>query len=183
MTAAVPDVTALPSTPVSARWHRLAFWLALDDQPGWACPVLLAITGSVGDPHHVEGATYLEGYYAAAVRSMSMSWHNFFFAAFDPAGTVSLDKLPGRILDQALSVRAFGVNAWAMVLPQVLEGACSILVLYRIVRRLCGPMAGLVAAFVMAVSPATVALNRGNISDTLMVLLLLLAADAVVRGH
>ncbi|MGA3147910.1 MAG: glycosyltransferase family 39 protein [Acidimicrobiales bacterium] len=128
------------------------------------------------------GATYLEGYYAAAVRSMSMSWHNFFFAAFDPAATVSLDKLPGAFWIQALSVRAFGVNAWAIVLPQVLEGACSILVLYRIVRRLSGPMAGLMAAFVMAVSPATVALNRGNISDTLMVLLLLLAADAVVAA-
>jgi 4-amino-4-deoxy-L-arabinose transferase-like glycosyltransferase len=113
---------------------------------------------------------------------MSMSWHDFFFAAFDPAGTVSLDKLPGAFWIQALSVRAFGVNAWAIVLPQVLEGACSVLVLYRIVRRLCGPIAGLVAAFVLAVSPATVTLNRGNISDTLMVLLLLLAADATVAA-
>ena len=34
-------------------------------------------------------------YYAAAVRSMSMNLHNFIFAAFDPAGTVSTDKLPG----------------------------------------------------------------------------------------
>ncbi len=128
------------------------------------------------------GATYLEGYYAAAVRSMSMSWHDFFFAAFDPAGTVSVDKLPGAFWLQALSVRAFGVNAWAIVLPQVVEGACSVLVLYRIVRRLCGPVAGLAAAIVMAVSPVTVALDRGNISDTLMVLLLLLAADATVAA-
>jgi hypothetical protein len=37
----------------------------------------------------------LEFYYAAAVRSMSGSWHNFIFGAFDPAGTISLDKLPG----------------------------------------------------------------------------------------
>ncbi|MGP0110799.1 MAG: ArnT family glycosyltransferase [Acidimicrobiales bacterium] len=124
--------------------------------------------------------TYLEGYYAAAVRSMSMSWHNFFLGAFDPVATVTLDKLPGAFWVQALSVRAFGVHTWAIVLPQVVEGVLPVLVLYRIVRRLCGPAAGLLAAIVLALSPATVALDRGNISDTLMVLFLLLAADSVV---
>ena len=86
---------------------------------------------------------------------MSMSWHNFFFAAFDPAGTVTLDKLPGAFWIQALSVRMFGVHTWAIVLPQVVEGVLSVLVLYRIVRRLCGPVAGLLAAIVLALSPAT----------------------------
>ena len=38
---------------------------------------------------------------------------------------------------------------------------------------------GALAQAVVAVSPATVALNRGNISDSLMILLLVLAADAV----
>ena len=33
-------------------------------------------------------------YYAAAVRSMGMSFANFFFAAFDPAGYVAVDKPP-----------------------------------------------------------------------------------------
>ena len=45
------------------------------------------------------GRDPLEIYYAAAVRSMSMSWHNFIYGAFDPAGTVTLDKLPGALLD------------------------------------------------------------------------------------
>ena len=76
----------------------------------------------------------------------------------------------------------FGVHTWAIVLPQVVEGVLSVLVLYRIVRRLCGPVAGLLAAIVLALSPATVALNRGNISDSLMVLLLLLAADSAVAA-
>ena len=30
-------------------------------------------------------------YYAAAVKSMLQSWHNFFFAAFEPGGSVSVD--------------------------------------------------------------------------------------------
>jgi len=124
----------------------------------------------------------LEIYYAAAVRSMSTSWHDFVFASFDPAGTISVDKLPGAFWVQALSVRVFGLHAWAIVAPQVIEGMASVLVLYRVVRRLSGPLAGIVAATVLVLSPATVLLNRGNVPDTLMVLLLLLAADATVSA-
>jgi len=110
---------------------------------------------------------------------MSMSWHNLIFGAFDPAGTVTLDKLPGAFWVQALAVRVFGFHNWAIVLPQAVEGVLTVLVLYRAVARLAGPTAGLVAAVVLAISPATVALNRGNISDSLMILLLVLGADAV----
>ncbi|MGP8060043.1 MAG: ArnT family glycosyltransferase [Acidimicrobiales bacterium] len=163
------------------RWaRRLVFWRSPDDQPAWARPILLAIALLSAALYSWRAGTYLEGYYAAAVRSMSMSWHNFFFAAFDPAGTVTLDKLPGAFWLQALSVRVFGLSTWAIDLPQILEGVASVLVMYRISRRLSGPVAGILAALVLAISPATVVLNRGNISDTLMILLLLLAADAVV---
>ncbi len=125
------------------------------------------------------GQGTLEYYYGAAVRSMSLSWHNFIFGAFDPAGNITLDKLPGAFWLQALSVRAFGFHPWALALPQVIEGIVTVLVLYRAVARLAGPAAGLIASLVLAVSPATVALDRGNISDSLMILLLVLAADAV----
>jgi 4-amino-4-deoxy-L-arabinose transferase-like glycosyltransferase len=125
------------------------------------------------------GQGTLEYYYAAADRSMSMSWHNFIFGAFDPAGTITLDKLPGAFWIQALSVRAFGMHPWALVLPQAVEGVLTVLVLYRAVARLAGPTGGLIAALILALSPATVALDRGNISDSLLILLLVLAADAV----
>ncbi|MGH3168747.1 MAG: ArnT family glycosyltransferase, partial [Trebonia sp.] len=78
----------------------------------------------------------LEFYYAAAVRSMSLSWHNFIFGALDPAGTVSLDKLPGAFWIQALAVRAFGFHPWVIILPQAAEGVLTVLVLYRAVSRL-----------------------------------------------
>jgi 4-amino-4-deoxy-L-arabinose transferase-like glycosyltransferase len=121
----------------------------------------------------------LEYYYAAAVRSMSSSWHDFIFAAVDPAGTITLDKLPGAFWIQALAVRAFGLHTWVIILPQAVEGVLTVLVLYCAVSRLAGPAAGLIAALAIAVSPATVALNRGNISDSLMILLLVLAAESV----
>jgi 4-amino-4-deoxy-L-arabinose transferase-like glycosyltransferase len=120
----------------------------------------------------------VEPFYGAAARSMAESWHDFIFGAFDPAGTVTVDKLPGELWVQALSLRVFGFHIWALVLPQVVEGVLTILVLYRAVRRLAGPAAGLIAAAVLAVTPITVLLSRGNVSDSLLILLLVLAADA-----
>jgi 4-amino-4-deoxy-L-arabinose transferase-like glycosyltransferase len=140
------------------------------------------IAGVTGVLYGWQATGNLEIYYAAGVRSMSMSWHAFFFGAFDPRATVSLDKLPGAFWVQALSARLFGFSAAAIVAPQVVEGVLTVLVLFRAVRRLAGPLAGVVAAAVLALAPATVALNRGNISDTLMVLLLVLAADATVTA-
>ncbi len=177
------DVPAHTSRTADQQWpRRLMFWLSPEDQPGWARPVLLLVAILSVVLSTWRAGTYLELYYAAAVRSMSMSWHNFFFAAFDPAGTVTLDKLPGAFWVQALSVRIFGVHTWAIILPQVVEGALSVLVIYRIVRRLSGAGAGVIAAAILALSPANVALDRGNISDTLMILLLLLGANSAVTA-
>jgi 4-amino-4-deoxy-L-arabinose transferase-like glycosyltransferase len=159
-----------------------AWWRSAAGEPAWARPLLIALTAIAGLGYAWNATGNLEVYYAAAVRSMSMSWHNFFFAAFDPAGTVTVDKLPGAFWAQALSVRVFGVHAWAIVAPQVVEGMASVLVLYRVVRRLTDPRAGILAAAVLVLSPATVALNRGNVPDTLMILIVLLAADATIRA-
>ncbi|GAA1952052.1 glycosyltransferase family 39 protein [Kitasatospora viridis] len=124
----------------------------------------------------------LETYYAAGVRSMAGSWHAFFYDAFDPQATVTLDKLPGAFWVQALSVRIFGYSVRAMVLPQVVEATLSVLVLYRAVRRVGGAGPALIAAAVLAASPVTLASTRGNLSEPLYLLLLLLAADAVLRA-
>ena len=175
-----PDVTAGPATQAPAERDDVA-WLR---RPAWLRRCTLGLIAGLAGLSYAWalGQDPLEPYYAAAVRSMSMSWHNFIYGAFDPAATISLDKLPGAFWIQALAVRAFGVHAWVIVAPQVIEGVLTVLVLYRAVQRLAGPSAGLIAAAVVAVSPATVALNRGNISDSLMILLLVLAADAVAAA-
>jgi 4-amino-4-deoxy-L-arabinose transferase-like glycosyltransferase len=157
-------------------------WISPDGQPPWARPALLLTAVVAGLLYGWQATGNLEIYYAAGVRSMSMSWHDFFFAALDPRGTVSLDKLPGAFWVQALSARLFGFSPAAIVAPQVVEGVITVLVLFRAVRRLAGPAAAVIAAAGLALAPATVALNRGNISDTLMVMLLVLAADATVTA-
>lgn len=124
----------------------------------------------------------LEPYYAAAVRAMASNWHAFLFGAFDPAATVTMDKLPGSFWVQALLVRALGPAPWVMVAPQVVEMTAAVVVLALAVRALAGPTAGLVAAFVLALSPAAVAVGRGNVADPLMILLLVAATWAVARA-
>jgi 4-amino-4-deoxy-L-arabinose transferase-like glycosyltransferase len=159
------------------------FWRSPPDQPPWARPALLAIAAvaAVGYAWGLNGDS-LEAFYGAAARSMSASWHDFFFGAFDPLGTVTVDKLPGALWPQALSLRVFGFHVWAIVLPQAIEGTIAILVLYRAVRRLAGPVGAIAAAAVLATSPVTMALNRGNVSDSLLILLTVLAADATVSA-
>ena len=161
-------------------WGR-SRWDSGEPQPAWARPALLVIAAAAAWSYawRATRPVNIEIYYAAAVRSMSMSLPNFFFGAFDPARTITVDKLPGAFWLQAISAALFGAHAWSLVLPQVIEGTATVLVLYRAVRRQAGPAAGLIAAGILAISPATVALNRGNISDTLMILLGVLAADSV----
>src|SRR5580698_3822571 len=155
-TGPVPEMKATPETapaPASGapRWGRfLTPWRSPADQPGWARPALLAIAAVavVAYGWGMAGAS-VEPFYGAAARSMSQSWHDFVFGAFDPAGIVTVDKLPGALWVQALSLRVFGFHIWALVLPQVVEGVLTTLVLYRAVRRLAGPAAGLTAAAVL----------------------------------
>jgi 4-amino-4-deoxy-L-arabinose transferase-like glycosyltransferase len=79
---------------------------------------------------------FITPYYMVGVRSMMVSWHNFFFNAFDPAGFVSIDKPPLAFWAQTLSAELFGFSPSSILLPQALEGLVSVLVLYHLVRRL-----------------------------------------------
>src|SRR5580658_7951958 len=156
-----------PSRPKRA----LHFWRSPPGQPAWARPALLAVTALAGLAYawNIE-STYLEPFYGGTARSMALSWHNFFFGSADPWGTVSVDKLPGAHWVQALSLRIFGFHLWAIVLPQVIEGTLTVLVIFRAVRRVAGSTAALGAAVVLALSPVVVLLDRGNVSDSLLIL-------------
>jgi 4-amino-4-deoxy-L-arabinose transferase-like glycosyltransferase len=121
-------------------------------------------------------------YYAAAVKSMLTSWHNFFFVAFEPGGSVTVDKPPLGFWVQAVSAYFLGVNGFALAFPQALAGTLSIPVLYHLVRKYFGIGAGLVAALVLALVPVTIATERNNTIDGLLVFVLLLAAWAFLTA-
>jgi 4-amino-4-deoxy-L-arabinose transferase-like glycosyltransferase len=121
-------------------------------------------------------------YYLAGVRSMLQSWHNFFFNAFDPAGFVSLDKPPVAFWLQTASAALLGFNRFAVPLPQAIAGTAAVALLYWLVRRRFGIAAGLLAALFLALTPVSVAVDRSNNTESLLVLVLLLAAWAFFTG-
>lgn len=69
-----------------------------------------------------------------------------------------------------------------MLLPRAFEMTAAVVVLALAVRALAGGATGLVAALVLALSPAAVAVGRGNVADPLMILLLVAATWAVARA-
>lgn len=121
-------------------------------------------------------------YYSAAVRSMSDSWHNFFYGSFDAAGVMTVDKPPLALWVQALSVRAFGFSSAAILVPQALMGVASAVLVYDLTRRAFGRVAGSAAGFIFALTPITAAIFRHNNPDALLVLLSVAALWFVIRG-
>ena len=125
---------------------------------------------------------YANTYYAGAVRSMLKSWHNFFFVSFDPGGLVSVDKPPLALWLEAASAKLFGYSGFTILLPEALAGVLAVWVLYLLVARYFGRVAGVVAALALAVSPVSVSINRDNNPDALLALLLVLAAYVGARA-
>jgi 4-amino-4-deoxy-L-arabinose transferase-like glycosyltransferase len=146
-----------------------------------ALAAILAVAGCL-DFLQLSREGYANSYYAAAVKSMLQSWHNFFFVSFDPGGFVTVDKPPLGFWIQTASARLFGFHGWSILLPQALAGVLSALVLFLLVRRAFGPVAGLLAALALAVSPISVVANRNNTIDSLLVLTVLLATWAVLEA-
>src|SRR5437016_6158443 len=79
------------------HWHRLALSAIL----ALAAVLNFWALASLG---------YANAYYAAAVKSMLQSWHNFFFVAFDPGGFVTIDKPPLGFWIQTASAKLFGFS-------------------------------------------------------------------------
>ncbi|MEW5868177.1 MAG: glycosyltransferase family 39 protein [Chloroflexota bacterium] len=125
---------------------------------------------------------YGNHYYTAAVVAMLKSWHNFFFVAAEPGGSVTVDKPPVGLWLQTISAKLLGVSGFSVLLPQLLAGVLSVLVLYYLVRRSHGVVAGLLAGLALAITPVAVATDRNNTMDSLLILVLLLAAWAFIKA-
>src|SRR5512146_2565290 len=99
-----------------------------------AAGLRFANLGALGEANH---------YYAAAVKSMLQSWHNLFFVAAEPGGSVSVDKPPVGLWIQTAFAFFLGVNTLGLLLPEILAGIACVVLVYHLVRRSFGPAAGL----------------------------------------
>lgn len=107
-------------------------------------------------------------FYDAAVRSMGLSWHNFFFGALDPSGKLAIDKPPVDLWLQVASTKLLGFNHSALALPEALGGIAAVALLYAAVTRVCGRMAGGIASLALAVLPIAVLTSRSDTMDSVM---------------
>jgi 4-amino-4-deoxy-L-arabinose transferase-like glycosyltransferase len=121
-------------------------------------------------------------YYSAAVRSMAGSWHDFLYGSFDAKGLMTVDKPPAALWVEALSVKLFGFNSLAILVPQALMGTASVGVLYDLTRRRFGRAAGTLAGLALALTPVVVAISRHNNPDALLVLCTVGALWCFVRA-
>jgi 4-amino-4-deoxy-L-arabinose transferase-like glycosyltransferase len=154
---------------LGAHWHRVALLVVT---------ALSAALNFIG----LSREGYNNEFYAAAVKSMSESWHNFFFNSFDPGGFVTIDKPPLGFWFQVASVKLFGFSGVSLLIPQALAGVLSVLLLCHLVARTFGRPAGLLAALALAITPISVVTSRNNTIDSTLVLFLLLGAWAVLRA-
>lgn len=156
------------------RWRGLTFNRA----------VLLALMALSAGLHfyNIQAIGDANMYYTAAVKAMLQSWHNFFFVAAEPGGSVTVDKPPLGLWIEAAFALALGVNGFAVSLPNILAGIFGVPLLYALVKRPMGTLAGLVAAAVFAITPVVIGTDRNNTMDGMLVFTLLLATWAFITA-
>lgn len=152
--------------------------------PRWVRPALVGLLLATGLLYlwGLGASGWGNAFYAAAAQAGSESWKAFFYGSSDAANSITVDKTPASLWLTALSVRVFGLNSWSILVPQALLGVASVGVLHAAVRRWHGPVAGLVAGAVLAVTPVATLMYRFNNPDALLVFLLIAAAYATVRA-
>ncbi|MFD0822914.1 glycosyltransferase family 39 protein, partial [Micromonospora zhanjiangensis] len=152
--------------------------------PRWVRPALVGLLVATGLLYlwGLSASGWANSFYSAAVQAGSVSWKALFFGSSDAGNSITVDKTPAALWVMALSVRVFGLNSWAILVPQALAGVASVGVLFATVRRWYGPAAGLLAGTVLAVTPVATLMFRFNNPDALLVLLLVAGAYATVRA-
>src|SRR2546426_5515990 len=169
--------------PGLANWlQRLVRGRA--DEASWVRPAQLGLAALAAVRYfaNLTVSGYANTYYSAAALAASKSWSAWFFGSFDAANFITLDKPPLGTMLMGLSVRLFGLSSWSILLPEALAGVATVALLFLVVRRSFGPVAAVLAALVMALTPAAVLIFRYNNPDALLTLLLVLAAWAFLRA-
>ncbi|MFK0065574.1 ArnT family glycosyltransferase [Streptomyces sp. NPDC091046] len=151
--------------------------------PRWSRPALAAILVLAAGLYCWNlSESGLNSFYSAAVLSGTESWKAWFFGSLDAGNFLTVDKPPFALMVMGLSCRLFGYGTWQMMLPLIAAALATIWILHASVRRVWGHGAAAVAALVLALTPITVAINRDNNPDTLLVFLMVAGAALGLRA-
>lgn len=154
-----------------------------DRAPRWSLPALIAILvlAAVLYSWNLSGSS-LNSFYSAAVYSGTESWKAWFFGSLDAGNFLTVDKPPFALMVMGLSCRVLGFGTWQMMVPEVGAALGTIWILHSSVKRTFGHPAAAIAALVLALTPITVAINRDNNPDTILVLLMVSGAALALRA-
>jgi 4-amino-4-deoxy-L-arabinose transferase-like glycosyltransferase len=171
--------------PASADWPPPAPPAAEPPEkaPRWSLPALVAIMvlAAVLYSWNLSGSS-LNSFYSSAIYSGTQSWKAWFFGSLDAGNFITVDKPPFALMVMGLSCRIFGFGTWQMMLPEVGAALGTIWILHSSVKRYFGHVAAAIAARGLALTPITVAINRDNNPDTILVLLMVSGAALGLRA-
>ncbi|MGV9567348.1 glycosyltransferase family 39 protein [Streptomyces sp. NPDC003480] len=168
-----------PRQPLATRLLR-----GRPEDPRWVRPAFLGLLLATAllYLYDLSASGYANSFYSAAVQAGSRSWKAFFFGSLDAGNAITVDKPPVALWPMALSVRVFGLNSWAILVPEVVMGVLTVAVVHAAVRRRFSPAAGLIAGAVLALTPVAALMFRFNNPDALLALLMALTVHFVIRG-
>jgi 4-amino-4-deoxy-L-arabinose transferase-like glycosyltransferase len=178
-----PWADAVASTPAgTGRWRRAI--AGRPEDPRWARPAMWGLLVATGLLYIINLAAsgYANAFYSAASQAGSTSWKAFFFGSFDGGNAITVDKPPASLWVTDLSVRAFGLSSWSILVPEALIGVATVGLLYATVKRRFNAAAGLIAGATLALTPVATLMFRFNNPDALLVLLLVGSAYAMTRA-
>lgn len=168
-TGRVPSSVSATAAPRPLPWDKLGLIVLLVatatsflwglDRNGWANP-----------------------YYSAAAQAGSQDWKAFLFGSFESGNLITVDKTPLSIWVMSLSVRIFGLNTWAILVPQALMGVATTYLIYRILRRGYGSAPALLGGAIYATTPVVFLMSRYNNPEPLMGLLMVAAVAVTIRA-
>lgn len=125
---------------------------------------------------------WANSFYSAAIQAGSKSWKAWFFGASDAAGSITVDKPPMSLWIPSIAVRIFGLNPWAILVPEALMGVASVAMIYLIVRKRFSANAGLIAGAALALTPVATMMFRFNNPDALLILLTVAAVWTTIKA-
>ncbi|MGC5248334.1 ArnT family glycosyltransferase [Gordonia sp. DT219] len=148
----------------------------------WSSLAALLVVTAIIDLWHLSLNGWGNSFYAAAIQAGSQSWKAWFFGSSDMANSITVDKPPASLWIPAISVRIFGLNPWAILVPNALMGVASVALLYVITRRHLGHWAGILAGAVLALTPVAAMMFRFNNPEALLILLMIAAVWACLKA-
>jgi 4-amino-4-deoxy-L-arabinose transferase-like glycosyltransferase len=154
-----------------------------DDQV-WVRPALLALLAMTALLYlwDLGASGWAKTMYSAWAQSSSESWKAYLFGSLDSENFAASDTPPVPVWVMGISVRIFGLNPWAILVPQALAGVATVGLLYASVRRWFSPAAALLAGALLMLTPVATLMFRYNQPDAYLTLLLVAGAYCLIRA-